>query len=556
MNGSTEVRSSDDAPRLANAKTDVPLPLTEPVAEVSAASQQTAVNPANRIISGIDLVDYGAGGLLPNHVYVVKGPTGVGKSVVGLQFLTRGLEHDEPGVLITDQKPENVLAHARAIGFQIEEAVKRKQLAILNPSSRYFELVESPADILAIVEELADYVATTGAKRLVIDPVFTLINTAYSSHFALTLTQSLINALEDLPVTTILVAGDEDDAENNAIIRTLEQSAYGVIALSQDKATGGRLMRLSKLRYANNENLSAHYRILDGRGLINYRGDGEQVTDVTKPWEETAETSRSVLLIGAQPDTIRRVTEALGTQYTIQAENDVQAGVERAKRDRPGLVLVSPARSAAAVSAILDLAQTSTSSLALISPYANRQSDKVLYLRAGADDFIAEPFHAGEFRARVDALIRRSGRRLTTRSKAVRAVTGDEMMLLMKADETASQPKNRSLLSKNGNDITFDPEFNDKLQRNIETVSKFDSPFAVYWMKASEEDPELNREMVKLCRQEDIVCHNHGGEFVCILTGADQNGVTGFEKRLADKLGNRMNDDRIQRGYKLYEGGR
>jgi KaiC/GvpD/RAD55 family RecA-like ATPase/DNA-binding response OmpR family regulator len=556
MNGSTEVRSSDDAPRPSSAKTDVPLPLTEPVAEISAASQQTAVvNPTNRIISGIDLIDFGAGGLMPNHVYVVKGPIGVGKSVVGLQFLTRGLEHDEPGVLITDQKPANVLSQARGIGFQIDEAVKRNQLAILNPSSRYFELVESPADILAIVEELADYIQATGAKRVVIDPVYTLINTSYSSHFALTLTQSLINALEDLPVTTILIAGDEDDAEHNAIVRTLEQSSYGVIALSRDEATGGRLMRLSKLRYANNENLSAHYRILDGRGLINYRGDGEQVSDVTKPWEVTSETNRSVLLIGAQPDTIRRVTEALGTLYKVQAENDVQAGVERAKRDRPGLVLVSPSRSAAAVSAILDLAQTSASSLALISPYANRQSDKVLYLRAGADDFIAEPFHAGEFRARVDALIRRSGRRLTDRSKAARAVSADEVMLLMKSGETASQPKNRSLLLHDGKEISFDPEFNDKLQRNIETVSKFDSPFAVYWIKSKDDDPELHREMVKVCRQEDIVCHNCSGEFVCILTGADQSGVNGFEKRLAEKLGNRFDDQRVQRGYKLYEGG-
>src|SRR6185369_17443739 len=107
---------------------------------------------------------------------------------------------------------------------------------------------------------------------------------------------------------------------------------------------------------------------------FNYQSDGERVADVTKPWEDTSQIKRSVLLIGAQPDTIRRVTEALGSQYTIHAETDVQAGVERAKRDKPGLVLVSPARSAAAVSAILDLAQTSTSSLALISPYANRQS--------------------------------------------------------------------------------------------------------------------------------------------------------------------------------------
>ncbi|HJW92397.1 MAG TPA: ATPase domain-containing protein, partial [Thermoanaerobaculia bacterium] len=482
-------------------------------------------------------------------------PIGIGKSIAGLQFLTRGLEHEEPGVLITDQKPANILAQARAIGFQLEEAVKRNQLAILNPSSRYFELVESPADILAIVEELGDYIRQSGAKRLVVDPVFTLINTAYSSHFALTLTQSLMNALEALPVTTLLIAGDEEDAERNPILRTLEQTSFGVVELSHDRATNGRLMRLSKLRYANSDNLSAHYRILNGRGLINYRGDGEQVTDVTKPWEETSQINRSVLLIGAQPDTIRRVTEALGTQYTIHAESDVQAGVERAKRDQPGLVLVSPSRSAAAISAILDLAQTSGSSLALISPYANRQSDKVLYLRAGADDFIAEPFHPGEFRARVDALIRRSGRRLNTRSSAMKAVSTDEIMLLMKSGESASQPKNRALLTPNGSDINFDPEFNDKLQRNIDTVSKFDSPFAVYWIKASDDDPDLHREMVKLCRQEDVVCHNCSGEFVAILTGADQNGVNGFEKRLAEKLGNRFDAEKVHRGYKLYEGG-
>jgi KaiC/GvpD/RAD55 family RecA-like ATPase/DNA-binding response OmpR family regulator len=536
MSGSTEVRSND-----------VALPL--PNSEIEATA------PANRIISGIDLIDYGAGGLLPNHVYVVKGSTGVGKSVVGLQFLTRGLEHDEPGVLITDQKPTNVLAQARGIGFQIEEAVKRNQLAILNPSGRYFELVESPADILAIVEELGDYIRQSGAKRLVIDPVFTLINTEYSSHFALTLTQSLINALEDLPVTTLLIAGDEDDAERNPILRTLEQNSAGVIALAQDPATGGRLMRLSKLRYANSENLAAHYRILNGRGLINYRGDGEQVTDVTKPWEETSQLNRSVLLIGAQTDTISRVIQALGAQYTVHAESDVLAGVERAKRDKPGLVLVSPSRSAGSISAILDLAQTSTSSLALISPYANRQSDKVLYLRAGADDFIAEPFHPGEFRARVDALIRRSGRRLTTRSSAIKPVSADEIMLLMKSGETASQPKNRSLLTPNGTDISFDPEFSDKLQRNIDTVSKFDSPFAVYWIKANDSDPDLHRDMVKLCRQEDVVCHNGSGEFVAILTGADQNGVNGFEKRLAEKLGNRFDSENVHRGYKLYEGG-
>src|SRR5207253_3197740 len=139
------------------------------------------------IISGIDLLDYGAGGLLPHKVYIVKGAAGLGKSILGLQYLTRGLELHEPGVLITDQKPENVIAQAHAIGFPIEASVRRGQLAILNPSQHYFDLVESPADLLAIVEELGDYIQSIGALRLVIDPVFTLINTSYSAHFALSI---------------------------------------------------------------------------------------------------------------------------------------------------------------------------------------------------------------------------------------------------------------------------------------------------------------------------------------------------------------------------------
>ena len=552
MNGSTEVRPTKSSPvsPAASAKTDTPLPIVPAVPETAA----TATLPvADRIISGIDLIDYGAGGLMPNHVYLVKGAGGLGKSILGLQFLTRGLEHEEPGILITDQKPEKVIAQAKAIGFGIDEAITRNQLSILNPSSRYFDLVESPADVMAIVEELGDYVKRIGAKRVVIDPIYTLINTQYSSHFAVTLTQSLFNALEDLPATVLLIAGDEDDAERNPIKRMLEQNAFGVLELEQDHATGGRLMRIAKLRYAANDDLSAHYRILNGRGLINYRGEGEQVSDVTKPWEETTEANRSVLLIGAQTETIRKVKEALGDQYTVHAEADLKEGVRRVKEERPGLVLVTPQRSAGAISAILDLARNSDSSVAFLSPAANRQSDRVLYLRAGADDYFTEPFTPGELRARVDALIRRSGRRLTIRDSAVNALTADDLSSLTFGDDTLSRKRQSPVLTAKVKDIEYAPDFRDRLQRSIETVSKFDTPFAVYWIKADNNDRELNSSLARLCRQEDILCHNRNGEFVAILTGTDTNGVKGFETRLEEKLGDRL--ARTQRGHQLYSPG-
>jgi KaiC/GvpD/RAD55 family RecA-like ATPase/DNA-binding response OmpR family regulator len=508
----------------------------------------------DRIISGIDLIDYGVGGLFPEKVYVVKGPGGTGKSILGLQFLGRGLEMHETGVLITDQKPEAVLAQARAIGFKLDEAVRRGQLQILNPSKRYFELVESPADVMAIIEELGDYVKSVGARRLVVDPVYAIINTSYSSHFAVSITQSLINVLEELPLTTILIIGDDENPDLNAVIRALEQNAYGVISLAPDKATGGRIMGLPKLRYASTDNLSAHYRILNGRGLINYRGEGEQVADVTKPWDETGST-RSVLILGSNPETIAKAREALGEGYRVSSESDLKRGIERVRAEKPGLVLVTPSRSREAISAIMELAKDSSSSIAFLSPSSNRAADRVIYLRAGADDFITEPFSAAEFKARVDALVRRSGRRLNVRDSGIPTISAEELSGLEDRDSASPKRKSREAITIDGSGIDLDPGLRDRLQRNIDTVSKFDMPFAVYWIKSVHPDPELNRSLAQLCRQEDVLCQNAHGEFIAILTGIDENGIRGFETRLDEKLGPSLRKGSVRRGYTILHPG-
>jgi len=340
----------------------------------------------DRMISGIDLLDYGAGGLLAHKIYLVRGGSGVGKTLLGLQYLTRGLELQEPGVLITDQKPANVVAQAHAIGFEIDESIRCGQLAILNPSPRYFQLVNSPADVMAIVQELFDYVRRIGARRLVIDPVYTLINTSYSAHFTLLIAESLLSALEDVPVTTLLIASNEQAPELN---RQLEQEAFGVIDLSNDATAGQRVMRLSKLRYADNESLFRRYRIVSGRGIVN-------------------------------------------------------EGIERVEVKKP-------------------------------------------------------------------------------------------------------------VIEKPNIGVSLERDAQERLQRSVESVSKLDQPFALYWIEASDSGRDINRSLARVCRQEDIVCHNKRGEFVAILTGTDENGVRGFEMRLRKALGARFESSR--HGYTMHEPG-
>lgn len=524
----------------------------ESVATPTAAPAATARTEGapQRIISGIDIVD-GVGGLYPQKAYVLKGALGLGKSIAALQFLHRGLELQEPGVLVTNQKPAHVLEQARSIGFALDEAVRRGQLMILNTSNRYFDLVESPADVMAIVDELGDYIRKSGAQRLVIDPVFALVNTSYSTHFAVTVAQSLLNALEELPVTTLLVAADDDAPEFTPVTRVLEQNASGVISLLADRNTGGRIIRLSKFRYGTTENAAAHYRILNGSGIISYRGEEEKVVDITQPWE-TQEIRRSVLVLGSNPETIRKVQEALGDGYELSAESDLRAGVERARTEKPGLVLVTPSRSLQSVNAILELGRDSWSSVAFLSPSPNRATDKVFYLRAGADDFITEPFTPLEFRARAEALIRRSGRRPVLQS-TVSAITQEEMNALLQTDAAGNIGSTNDMVHLKNGGVRFDPRFRERLQRSIDTVSKFDMNFALYWVKSSDKVGKLNKAMAQLCRQEDIICRNVRGEFVALLTGTDENGVKGFEARVREKLGSAF--DQARHGYALYTPG-
>ena len=158
-------------------------------------------------------------------------------------------------------------------------------------------------------------------------------------------------------------------------------------------------------------------------------------------------------------------------------------------------------------------------------------------------------------RARVDALIRRSGRRLNTRDSSVASITAEEIAALTETADDSATRRNRPVLHLRGDDVSFEERFHERMQRNIDTVAKFDTPFAVYWIKSERDDRDLNKSLAKLCRQEDILCHNRNGEFVALLTGTDENGVRGFENRLNEKLGTNLGADRVNRGYKLYRPG-
>jgi len=114
-----------------------------------------------RSSTGIQALDemLGEGGYWSGAATLVAGPSGIGKTLMGLHFLFRGVESGEPGILATFQENTTQLARiANGFGWSFEEG----GVTILSRS-----VVDVYID--EWVYQLLDLIEKTGARRVVID---------------------------------------------------------------------------------------------------------------------------------------------------------------------------------------------------------------------------------------------------------------------------------------------------------------------------------------------------------------------------------------------------
>jgi circadian clock protein KaiC len=113
-----------------------------------------------RISSGIAPLDRMlAEGYGPGSSTLVAGPSGAGKTLMGLHFIFHGAANGEPGVIATLQEnPSQLQKVARGFGWSLE-------------NDRVAVMYRSPNDVYIDewVYELLDLIETTGATRVMID---------------------------------------------------------------------------------------------------------------------------------------------------------------------------------------------------------------------------------------------------------------------------------------------------------------------------------------------------------------------------------------------------
>ncbi len=129
----------------------------------SLPDERMDVGPIEKVSTGVARLDQIlGGGYVRGSTTMLLGPTGVGKTILGYQFVSKATANDK-GLLVTFfETPERAVAKADGIGLDLQRGRDRGELEIMWQSPVEASLDAIGSKILAAVDR-------TGARRLFLD---------------------------------------------------------------------------------------------------------------------------------------------------------------------------------------------------------------------------------------------------------------------------------------------------------------------------------------------------------------------------------------------------
>ncbi len=189
--------------------------------------------PQDRLSTGIPGFDEILhGGLIPGRAYLVRGHSGTGKTILGLHFLSSGVEAGEKSLYITlGESAEQIRTNAEALGFDL----KGIAFLDLSPSSEFFTEIQtydifSPAEVERepTTQQIINQVETLKPQRIFLDA---MTQFRYLSPDAFQFRKqvlSFLRFLREQGATVLFTSEGSEEAPDN----DLQFMSDGVIHLS------------------------------------------------------------------------------------------------------------------------------------------------------------------------------------------------------------------------------------------------------------------------------------------------------------------------------------
>jgi len=108
------------------------------------------------------------GGIPKGNIILVQGATGTGKTLMGLEFVYRGVtQYHEPGLIVVfETSPDKLIRDAAGFGWNLNELQREKKLQIIFTTPEVFDQELRSTDSL-----LLETANAMGAQRVFIDGI-------------------------------------------------------------------------------------------------------------------------------------------------------------------------------------------------------------------------------------------------------------------------------------------------------------------------------------------------------------------------------------------------
>jgi circadian clock protein KaiC len=299
-------------------------------------------------IPGFD--DVTMGGLPRRRATVVAGQAGSAKTVFAGQFLAEGVRRGEPGIFVTLEEPaDDLRANLTTLGADIAEWEENGSWRFVDASPLMSTDEESlqrhgrrgiALDTLAA--QIGHAVDRTGAERLVLDSLNTVLAVHSEAAEARQLLRSLIAQLRGMGLTILMTVETPVDPSQSLSALAIEEFVVDNVLLLHNELEGAvrrRTIEVLKMRGAMHHRGRVPFTVLPGRGVV-------VLPMARRPPGSSAQADRRLSLGVAGLDdmthggvlegSITLVSGATGTGKTLVATEFVGAG---ARNGEQGLLL-------------------------------------------------------------------------------------------------------------------------------------------------------------------------------------------------------------------------
>ncbi len=228
---------------------------------------------SERVSSGIPKLDQMlGGGFIKGRTYLITGETGVGKTILSLQFLLDGLRNGEQCIYVSlDERIDGVLRGALSLGWDFWEYMNQGLFYPFEFRLFTSDLKRFGKESRAFVEAVEKIARGRAISRIVLDPISALAIGAKEEFIVREYLREIINMMEERMGATTLLTCDIPTGSNRLSRFGFEEFlSSGVIVLGVIRFQGKLLKTIyvRKMRWSHADSSIYIFEIRPGEGIV------------------------------------------------------------------------------------------------------------------------------------------------------------------------------------------------------------------------------------------------------------------------------------------------